>query len=171
MVIVTYDEFGGQWDHVPPPGQAGNPGPHDLPLPLGRRVVQVEVQAPAPQRLGQVPRAVRGQEDRGHLPAGHRAELGDRDLVVRQHLEQQRLGLDIEPVDLVDQQDHRLGRPDRVEQRPGQQELLGEDACFRPVPGAADLAGQQPEQLLGVVPLVQRPGLVDALVALQAHQP
>jgi acid phosphatase len=29
MVIVTYDEFGGQWDHVPPPGQAGNSGPHD----------------------------------------------------------------------------------------------------------------------------------------------
>jgi phospholipase C len=28
---VTYDEFGGQWDHVPPPGQAGGPaGPHDL---------------------------------------------------------------------------------------------------------------------------------------------
>jgi len=25
MVIVTYDEFGGQWDHVPPPGQAGGP--------------------------------------------------------------------------------------------------------------------------------------------------
>ncbi len=30
MVIVTYDEFGGQWDHVPPPGRAGGPaGPHD----------------------------------------------------------------------------------------------------------------------------------------------
>jgi acid phosphatase len=29
MVIVTYDEFGGQWDHVPPPGQAGTSGPHD----------------------------------------------------------------------------------------------------------------------------------------------
>jgi acid phosphatase len=30
MIIVTYDEFGGQWDHVPPPGQAGGPnGPHD----------------------------------------------------------------------------------------------------------------------------------------------
>src|SRR4051812_30967479 len=30
MVIVTYDEFGGQWDHVPPPGMAGGPaGPHD----------------------------------------------------------------------------------------------------------------------------------------------
>ncbi len=29
MVIVTYDEFGGQWDHVPPPGLDGTPGPHD----------------------------------------------------------------------------------------------------------------------------------------------
>ena len=30
MVVVTYDEFGGQWDHVPPPGQGGTPGPHDV---------------------------------------------------------------------------------------------------------------------------------------------
>jgi phospholipase C len=29
MVVATYDEFGGQWDHVPPPGQGGTPGPHD----------------------------------------------------------------------------------------------------------------------------------------------
>ena len=29
MVIVTYDEFGGQWDHVSPPGQGNNSGPHD----------------------------------------------------------------------------------------------------------------------------------------------
>ncbi|HEX6673406.1 MAG TPA: alkaline phosphatase family protein [Actinomycetes bacterium] len=29
MVVVTYDEFGGQWDHVPPPGQGGARGPHD----------------------------------------------------------------------------------------------------------------------------------------------
>jgi len=36
-------------------GNSRDPRPHDLPLPLGRRVVQVEVQAPAPQRLGQVP--------------------------------------------------------------------------------------------------------------------
>jgi phospholipase C len=26
--VVTYDEFGGQWDHVPPPGQ-GTTGVHD----------------------------------------------------------------------------------------------------------------------------------------------
>ena len=30
MVIVTYDEFGGTWDHVTPPGQAGRPGEHDI---------------------------------------------------------------------------------------------------------------------------------------------
>ncbi len=30
LVIVTYDEFGGQWDHVSPPGTPGGPnGPHD----------------------------------------------------------------------------------------------------------------------------------------------
>jgi phospholipase C len=30
MVVVTYDEFGGQWDHVTPPGQGGVRGPHDV---------------------------------------------------------------------------------------------------------------------------------------------
>ena len=30
MVIVAYDEFGGQWDHVPPPGQGNDNGPHDI---------------------------------------------------------------------------------------------------------------------------------------------
>ncbi len=30
MVVVTYDEFGGQWDHVSPPGQGSSRGPHDV---------------------------------------------------------------------------------------------------------------------------------------------
>jgi acid phosphatase len=29
LIVVTYDEFGGQWDHVPPPG-LGTTGAHDL---------------------------------------------------------------------------------------------------------------------------------------------
>ena len=37
MVVVTYDEFGGQWDHVTPPGQGGKKGPHDTSGP-GTRV-------------------------------------------------------------------------------------------------------------------------------------
>ncbi len=30
LVIVTYDEFGGQWDHAAPPGQGNEDGPHDV---------------------------------------------------------------------------------------------------------------------------------------------
>jgi acid phosphatase len=30
LVLVTYDEFGGEWDHVPPPGQGNDNGPHDI---------------------------------------------------------------------------------------------------------------------------------------------
>jgi phospholipase C len=30
LIVVTYDEFGGQWDHVPPPGQGNNNAPHDV---------------------------------------------------------------------------------------------------------------------------------------------
>jgi phospholipase C len=30
MVIATYDEFGGQWDHATPPGLGGKSGPHDI---------------------------------------------------------------------------------------------------------------------------------------------
>src|SRR5205823_910422 len=29
LVIVTYDEFGGQWDHVSPPGMGSTVGAHD----------------------------------------------------------------------------------------------------------------------------------------------
>jgi phospholipase C len=29
LIVVTYDEFGGQWDHVPPPGQGNNNAAHD----------------------------------------------------------------------------------------------------------------------------------------------
>jgi acid phosphatase len=30
LVVATYDEFGGSWDHVPPPGQGSAAGPHDV---------------------------------------------------------------------------------------------------------------------------------------------
>ena len=29
LIVTTYDEFGGQWDHVAPPGQGSTVGPHD----------------------------------------------------------------------------------------------------------------------------------------------
>ena len=50
MIIVTYDEFGGQWDHVTPPGQGGVSGPHDQWGP-GTRIPALIVDAvPARQR-------------------------------------------------------------------------------------------------------------------------
>jgi hypothetical protein len=114
------------------------------------------------------------------------AQLRDRDLEIRQDLEEHRLELLIGLVDLVDQQHDRFGGGDRLQQRPGEQELLGEDVphhlsgrvlvcecgrgrvCGRPLIQAA--LGVDAEQLLAVVPLVQRLGLVEALVALQADQ-
>jgi phospholipase C len=42
MIIVAYDEFGGQWDHVPPPGQGGALGPHD-PWGPGTRIASLVV--------------------------------------------------------------------------------------------------------------------------------
>jgi phospholipase C len=48
MVVVTYDEFGGQYDHATPPGQGGTPGPSDQWGP-GTRVPALVV---APQLLG-----------------------------------------------------------------------------------------------------------------------
>ena len=64
-----------------------------------------------------------------------------------------------------------LGAPDRGEQRAGEQELLAEDVVAGLVPRLVGPARGDPQQLLGVVPLVQRAGLVDALVALQPDQP
>ena len=47
MVIVTYDEFGGQWDHIPPPGQGGSSGPHDAWGP-GTRIPALTIAPGAP---------------------------------------------------------------------------------------------------------------------------
>ena len=135
-------------------------------------------QAAALQRLGQLARVIGGQEHQRGLGRGDRAKLGNRHLVVGEDLEQQRLGLYLEAVNLVDEQDNWLRRPDRRQQRPRQQELLAEDVRLQAGPrglGQAGLAvglpGLDPEQLLLVVPLVEGLGLVETLVALQPDQP
>jgi phospholipase C len=52
MVVVTYDEFGGQWDHVPPPGQGSEtPGPHDEMGP-GTRIPALTIAPRLPRRFG-----------------------------------------------------------------------------------------------------------------------
>ena len=72
MVIVTYDEFGGQWDHVTPPGQGLRPAPHDTlgPARASRRWWSRRSSAALRRR----PHAVRHDVD----PRHDRAALGPR---------------------------------------------------------------------------------------------
>ena len=104
----------------------------------------------------------------GRCFAVDRAELGHRDLEVREHLEQKRLELLVGAVDLVDQEHDRLARLDRLEQRPADQELGAEELRLvdRSLLGGADV-----QQLPRVVPLVDRVRDVQALVALEPDQP
>ena len=97
---------------------------------------------------------------------------GNRDLEVRQDLEEEALELDVGAVDLVDEEDGgplRLG--DGLEQRALQEEVLREDVRLlrrhRPL---VPLLQPDPEDLLRVVPLVERRRRVEALVALEPDQ-
>ena len=150
--------------------QLGRVQAHDLELVLERRVVEPQVQAAPLERLGQLARVVRGQQHDRLRARVDAAELGDRDLEVRQQLEQHRLELLVGLVDLVDQQHDRLLGGDRRQQRPREQELLAEDVVLDRLPAGAVGLGLDAQQLLAVVPLVQRLGLVEALVALQPHE-
>ena len=141
----------------------------DLALALCLGVVDVQEQAPPLDRLGELTRGVGGEYDERPTRRRDRTHLGDGHLEVAEHLEQQALDLDVGLVDLVDQQHRRLLAPDRGQQRPGEQELVGEDVVVGLVPRLVT-SGLDPQQLLLVVPLVERPGLVETLVALEPDQ-
>ena len=102
-------------------------------------------------------------------------DLRDRDLEVRQDLEQVGLELLVRAVDLVDEQHRRLRlviRFERLEKRPLDQELRPEDVVrFRPIDLAARLQQPDLEHLAGVVPLIDRRVDVQPLVALEPDQP
>src|SRR5690606_32484830 len=106
---------------------------------------------------------------------GDGAELGDRDLPGREDLEEEGLELVVGPVDLVDEQDDRRV-PQRLEDRAGQEEPLVEELALdlvqvRTAPLAGGrLDGAQVQDLAGEVPVVERLGGIDALVALQPDE-
>ncbi len=160
-------------------------GADDLQLALGAGVVEEEVQAPALEGRGEVAGVVGGEHHVGRVLGAHRADLGDRDLELGEQLEQHGLQRLVGAVHLVDEQHDGLLGGDRLEQRARGEEPLGEedgvlggDAVHGlvEVDGVLDdLTDLLPqdlgvEQLLAVVPLVERLGLVLALVALQAQQ-
>src|SRR3954452_14437876 len=150
--------------------QLGSVEADDLELALDVRVVEPEVEAASLEGLGQLAGVVRcEQHERVRLRLDH-AELGDADLEVAQDLEQHRLELLVGLVDLVDQQHYGLVLRDRLEQRSGEQDLLAEDVVLDGLPAGVGGLGLDAQELLAVVPLVQRLGLVETLVALEPDQ-
>ena len=105
---------------------AGGADPQDRELALEVGVVDPVVEATAFQRVVDVAGAVRRDDDDRRRRGAEGAELGDRDRVVGEDLEQERLELVVGPVDLVDEQHRRLRFVvDRPQQRPAHQEPLG----------------------------------------------
>ena len=132
------------------------------------------VEAAALERVVDLARPVRGQDHARRDLGPDRADLGDRDLEVGQDLEQVGLELLVGPIDLVDEQDrrHAVGRLERLEERPPDQEVRAEDVVGgRPIGLAARLEQPDLEHLARVVPLVDGGVDVQALVALEPDEP
>ena len=107
----------------------------------------------------------------GGWVASDRAELGDRHGRVGKQLEQERLEIVVGAIDLVDQQ-HRgagAGMFECAKQGPLNQ-VIGAEQLFLVERAPAGVGEPDAEQLAGVVPLIQRLGRIDPLVALQADQ-
>src|SRR5699024_2226440 len=138
-------------------------------LELGGREIQVKVEAAPLERLGQLAGRVGGEHGERLARRLDGAQFRDGHREVAEHLQEQALDLDVGLVHLVHQEHGGLPATDRREQGAGQEELLREDVVARRVPALA-LAGLDAQDLLGVVPLVQGTGLVDALVALQSDE-
>ena len=160
--------------------------PDDGELFVGRREVDEEMQAAALETVGQLARIVRRRAPPAGCSCADRAELGHRDLEVRQHLEQERLELRLGLVDLVDQEHDRIGDSIACEQRARREEAVREEGVVL-ARDPCDRVGQRRrvrdqladpllqelgvEELLGVLPLVERLALVEPFVALQADEP
>ena len=152
---------------------------HDLELARQAGVVDPVVEAAALEGVVQLAGAVGGEHDERRCRGAHGAELRDRHLPRREHLEQERLELVVGPVDLVDEE-HARGRAEGLEDRPRQQEALVEQLRLELAGvaslGAAGRLGEgfdraQVQDLAREVPVVERLGGVDALVALEPDQP
>ena len=116
---------------------------------------------------------------------GERAQLGDADLEVAQNLEEERFELGIGAVDFVDEEDDGLVAEDGLQEGALQEEAHREEDVFlvgEAVGGFGEGAGAGEgllkliaeqlgvQELLGVLPFVERFGLVEAFVALQTDE-
>ncbi len=132
----------------------------------------MQEQAATLESLRELPGVVGGQEHQRDLLGLDGAELGDRHLVVGEDLQQEGLRLHLDAIHLVDEQHDGLIGGDGLQEGTGEEELVGEDVILHRLPRlvVAPL-GLDAQQLLLVVPLEQRLGLIEPLVALEPDQP
>ena len=144
------------------------------------------MQAAALEGVGYFPGVVAGEKHHGGHGGGfHRADFGNGNLKIREHFQQQALELVVGFVHLVDEQYAALFLPERLQEWPGLQELLGEEDVaklvqavhgFRKPPGPLEhlvqgfLQHLGVEQLLAIFPFVDGLGFIEPFIALQADQ-
>src|SRR5437867_7107615 len=120
------------------------------------------------------------------MPGRHRPELRYRDLQAQEHLPQDRLELRLDVDEHAHEEDERRLREERGQERARRQEPEGEERVLlagdlgdrvgqgrRVGDQLADALAQElrVEELLGVLPLVERLALVEPLVALETNEP
>jgi hypothetical protein len=144
---------------------------HDGHRPLRLWIIDPVVQAAAAQCVVQIATAVRGEHGDGRTGRDERTQLGNGDSSLAEKLEQQRLEFVVRAVDLVDQQ-HGRSRPavaHTLKDRPVHQIGLGVEVGLGD--GFAARLGQpDAQQLALVIPVVQRLGSGQPLIALQSKQ-
>ncbi len=86
-----------------------------------------QVEAAPLQGLAQLPGAVAGQKDERLVYRFDRADLRDRHLEIGEHFQQKGLEFLVRLVYFINEQDGAFGMLQRLEQRPGLQEMTGEE--------------------------------------------
>src|SRR6185503_12354003 len=103
-----------------------------------------------------------------------RSKLGDRDLILREDLEEVRLEGLVRPIELVDQKQSRqpVRRSNRLEQWPSQQESRREDVVTeaRAIHRATRFGETNLDHLPRIIPFVRRRADVESLIALQPNE-
>lgn len=157
----------------------------DVQLLLLRGVADEEIEAAPFECFAQFAGVVAGENDDGPVFGGERAELGDADLEIAQHLEQECFELGVGAVDFVDEEHDGLVAEDGSQEGPLQEEAhREEDVLFvgEAVGGFGEGVGAgesllqliaeqlRVQELLGILPLIESFGLVQSFVALEADE-
>ena len=100
-------------------------------------VIDVQEQATALECFGQFACVVRREEDHRNLLRRDSSKFWNRNLVLRENLEQQCLCLNFDAVYFVNQENYWILTADRLKQRTGEQKFLGENVVVNFAPRVA----------------------------------